>query len=142
MTWLSAKVTLDLPVDRAGTASDIGDGTENALTMYLKFAPVVLPVATATLSFTFTDLDLNGWNDPSRFLETVQFFNDNGQALTPVIRAAGQSGGGELVYYVTGNSTTQTIFFPDVRSILESPFYIRLNFTAHGTRTVPIPPSL
>ena len=123
----------------AGTTPDVGDGTENALTMYLKFAPVVLPVATASLTFTFTDLDLKGWNDPSKFLETVQFFDDNGNPLTPVIRAGGQSGGGALVYYVTGNSTSQTIFFPDVTSILESPFYIRLNFTSawnqDGTNT-------
>jgi PEP-CTERM motif len=123
----------------AGTTADVGDGTENALTMYLKFAPVIMPVATASLTFTFTDLDLKGWNDPSRFLETVQFFSDEGSPLTPIIRAAGQSGSGPLIFYVTGNSTSQTIFFPDVTSILESPFYIRLNFTSawnqDGTNT-------
>lgn len=126
----------------AGTRPDVGDGTENALTMYLKFAPVTMPVSSASLTFTFTDLDLKGWNDPNKFLETVQFFNDNGQALTPIIRAAGQTCGSTpncLTFYITGNSNTQTIFFPDITSILESPFYIRLNFTSawyqDGTNT-------
>jgi hypothetical protein len=112
----------------AGTFADTGMGTSNALTMYLMFNPVTLPVNSATLNFTFTDLDLQGVNDPTGFFENVQFFSNTGTALTPLIYTNGQSGGGALAYTVTGNSNTQTIFFSNVTSILQNPFYVQLNF--------------
>jgi hypothetical protein len=110
----------------AGTVSDTGSGVANALTMYLQFSPVTVPALAATLTLNFVDLDLSGVNDPTGFFETIQFFSASGSALTPVISANGQSGGGLLVYVVSGNSVAQTIFFPNVTSILQNPFYIQL----------------
>jgi hypothetical protein len=141
-----------------GTSADSGTGTSNALTIYLLFSPVNLPVDTATLSFTFVDLDLVGGNDPRYFFETVQFFAANHSPLSPLITALGQSGsggGGFLTFVVSGNSTSQTIFFPDVTSIVTDPFYVELKFGSQwnqkGTNTpesmtavlttTPVPPT-
>jgi hypothetical protein len=113
----------------AGTTVDYGDGKSNALTMYLQFAPINLPIQTASLAFYFTDLDLKGVNDPYKFFETVQFFSAGGSALTEEIYKDGQSGTSPLAYYVDGNSFSQTIYFPDVTSIvLDNPFYVKLKF--------------
>lgn len=124
----------------AGTRPDSGYGSSNALTMFLRFSPVALPVQSASLTFTFVDLDLNGVNDPSLFFETVRFFDQNGVALTPLITTNGQTGSIPLAFLVSGNSTTQTIFFPDVSSIVQNPFYVQLNFGSQwnqkGTNTV------
>jgi hypothetical protein len=114
----------------AGTFVDSGFGTSNALTMYLMFSPVNLPVLSASLTFDFIDLDLAGVNDPANFWEAIRFYSAAGIALTPWITANGQSGGGLLNYTVTGNTYGQTIFFPDVTSILQNPFYIQLNFSS------------
>jgi PEP-CTERM motif len=114
----------------AGTFSDTGSGTSDALTMYLMFNPVTLPVSSANLTFAFTDLDLKYWNDPTGFLESVQFFSSDGTALTGVIDSKNSSGGGTLSYTITGNSTSQTIYFPDVTSILQNPFYVELDFSS------------
>jgi hypothetical protein len=132
-------------VGGVGTSADSGSGygyndpTKTALTMYLMFAPVILPVQTASLSFTFTDLDLVGVNDPAYFFEDVQFFSKTGTALTPLITTNGQSGTTPLAFSVSGNSTTQTVFFPDVTSIIDNPFYVKLTFDSKwnqpGTNT-------
>ncbi len=114
----------------AGTFSDTGDGTSDALKMYLMFNPVTLPVSSANLTFAFTDLDLKYWNDPTGFLESVQFFSSDGTALTGAINSKNSSGGGTLSYTITGNSTYQTIYFPDVTSILQNPFYVELDFSS------------
>jgi hypothetical protein len=125
-----------------GTSADTGTGTSNALTIYLLFSPVGLPVETATLSFTFVDLDLSGGNDPALFFETVQFFSATGDPLTPLITGISQSGtggSGYLEFIVSGNSTSQTILFPDVTSIVDDPFYVELKFGSQwnqkGTNT-------
>jgi hypothetical protein len=112
----------------AGTFADIGSGTSNALTMYLMFSPVSLPVQTATLTFLFTDLDLMYVNDPAGFFETVQFFSQTGTQLTPLITANGQSGTSPIPFTVSGNANTQTIFFSNVTSILQNPFFVKLTF--------------
>jgi hypothetical protein len=117
----------------AGTFSDSGDGTTTALTMYLNFSPVDLPVSTASLAFSFLDLDLQGVNDPSGFLESVKFYGPSGSALTPWITTMGQSGGGTLPYTVTGNSTSQTISFPNITSIIQDPFYVALKFKSDSS---------
>ncbi|MGE0407160.1 MAG: hypothetical protein AB7O65_12755, partial [Candidatus Korobacteraceae bacterium] len=96
----------------AGTFSDSGDGTSNALTMYLLFSPVSLPVGTASLKFEFTDLDLTGVNDPYGFFETIRFYSQSGTALTPTITQNNQSGTSPLAFSVSGNSDKQTILFP------------------------------
>jgi hypothetical protein len=71
----------DIPgwwVGDAGTFSDSRNGSftnSNALSMYLRFTPLApSPLASAVLTFSFTDLDLIGVNDPSGFTETIQFF--------------------------------------------------------------------
>lgn len=112
----------------AGTRPDTGNGTTNALTMFLMFSPVTLPAQSATLTFNFVDLDLSGANDPNGFFETIRFYSQGGTPLTPTITALGQSGSSPVAFFVSGDSTSQTIFFPDVTSILNSPFYVELQF--------------
>ncbi len=132
-----------VPGGTAGTFADTGSGygygtSQTALTMYLLFSPVSLPVQSATLTFQFTDLDLIGVNDPAYFFESVQFFSKTGTALTPVITSNGQSGTSPA-FSVTGNSNNQTIFFPNVTSIVDNPFYVKLKFDSKwnkvGTNT-------
>jgi hypothetical protein len=126
----------------AGTSPDSGYGVANALSMYLMFSPVTLPVQTATLTLNFIDLDLSGANDPNQFFETIQFYEENGSALTPLISSINQTGPctpGQF-FCVSGNGTTQTIYFPDVTSILNNPFYVELVFGSQwnqkGTNTM------
>lgn len=126
----------------AGTRPDTGYGVANALTMYLLFSPVTLPVQTATLTFSFVDLDLSGANDPNHFFETIRFYDQNHTALTPIITSITQTGtcpAGSF-FCVSGNGVNQTIFFPDVTAILNSPFYVELVFGSQwnqkGTNTV------
>jgi hypothetical protein len=125
----------------AGTFADTGSGASSSLTMYLMFSPVAVPTASASLTFAFVDLDLSGVNDPNGFFENVQFFSVNGTPLTPLITTNGESGGGggTPTYFVSGNSTSQTIFFPDITSIVQNPFFVSLNFgssyTSTGTNT-------
>lgn len=117
-----------VPGGTSGTFSDSGDGVSSALTMYLRFAPIDLPVNSASLNFAFGDLDLKKANDPHGFLESVRFYGPTGSSLTPWITTMGQSGGGALPYSVTGNNNWQTIFFPDITSIIEDPFFVKLKF--------------
>lgn len=113
----------------AGTSADTGSGVSNALTVYLLFSPVNVPVSTATLTFHFVDLDLIGVNDPFRFFETVQFFSASGTALTQPITTNGQSDAGSfLSFTVSGTDISQTIFFDDVSGIVDDPFYVKLVF--------------
>lgn len=121
--------------DTAGTRPDTGTGTANALTMFLMFSPVSLPVATASLTFAFTDLDLAGLNDPAKFFETVQFFSSSGNPLSPLITTNGQTGSGAFPFQVSGNSTSQTIYFPDVASIVSNPFFVELHFGSQWNQT-------
>ena len=124
----------------AGTTADSGWGTTNALTMYLLFSPVTLPAESASLTFTFTDLDLWGVNDPYGFFEAVRFYSRTGTALTPLITANNQTGTNPLPFTVSGNSTSQSIIFSDVTRILQDPFYIKLNFnTDYYTRGINTP---
>jgi hypothetical protein len=132
------------PAGEAGTFSDSKNGSftnSNALSMYLRFTPLApFPLASAVLTFSFTDLDLIGVNDPSGFTETIQFFSATNSALTPVITTDPFSGSSPLAFTVTGNSNTQTITFSDVRSVITSdPFYVKLVFgskeTTSGTHT-------
>lgn len=125
----------NVPGGTAGTHSDSGTGTANALTMYLMFSPVTLPVSGATLTLSFRDLDLIGVNDPNKFFETVRFYSQNGTALTPLINTNGQSGASPLAFTVSGNSTSQTIFFSNVTSVLQNPFFIELRFGSQWVQT-------
>jgi hypothetical protein len=127
---------------KPGTFADTGTGTSNALTIYLLFSPVNLPIDTATLSFTFVDLDLAGGNDPALFFETVRFYSEDHTPLTPLITSLSQSGSGSngyLAFVISGGSGSQTIFFPDVTGIVENPFYVELKFGSQwnqkGTNT-------
>jgi hypothetical protein len=121
------------PKGEAGTFSDSKVGpfiNPNALTMYLRFTPIApFPLATAVLTFSFVDLDLKYVNDPNGFTETIQFFSATNSALTSVITTSPASGSSPLAYTVTGNSTSQTIAFSDIRSIITTdPFYVKLVF--------------
>jgi len=124
----------------AGTYSDTGSGASNSLTMYLMFSPVSMPVTAASMTFSFVDLDLHHVNDPNGFFEAVRFLSTSGTALTPWITTNGQSGGSTLPYTVSGNTFAQSIYFPDVTSIVQNPFYVQLTFgscsTFTGTNTI------
>jgi hypothetical protein len=51
-----------------------------------------------------------------------------------VITTAPSSGSSPLAYTVTGNYNTQTITFPDIRSIITTdPFYVKLVFGSKET---------
>ena len=105
----------------------------NALTMYLRFSPVAAPpLASAVLSFRFTDLDLIGGNDPAGFFETVKFFSSTGTLLADV-DALSDSASSPFAFTVSGNSTSQNITFSDVRSIVSNPFYVQLTFGSRST---------
>ncbi len=126
----------------AGTRPDSGSGVADALTMFLMFSPITLPVQGATLTLSFVDLDLSGANDPNLFFETIRFFDQNGVPLTPLITSINQTGPCTpgMFFCVSGNGTTQTIFFPDIASLLNNPFYVELNFGSQwiqqGTNTM------
>jgi len=125
----------------AGTISDAGSGTglnteSSALTMFLRFSPLASPAASASLTFNFLDLDLGGINDPSGFFESVRFFNVLGDAMSPFITTNGQSSEGSLFpFIVSGNSTYQTITFPDITSIIQDPFFAELRFNSQFNST-------
>jgi hypothetical protein len=58
----------------------------------------------------------------------------SGGALAPTITMLGQSGTTPLAFNVSGNSTSQTITFTDVRSVVSGdPFYVKLVFGANMT---------
>jgi len=120
----------------AGTVSDTGSGVSDALRMYLSFSPVAVPAQSASLQASFTDLDLRYVNDPNGFFEAVRFYDRNGNALSPLIWRNGQSGSGNFPYTVTGNSTSQTITFSDITSIVQNPFFVELRFSSnYGNNT-------
>ena len=135
--------TTAVPGGTAGTFSDTGSGTANALQMFLMFSPVQLPVTSATLTFTFVDLDLHGVNDPANFFETVRFYDANGNALTPLITTNGQSGLSPYIFSVSGNSNTQTITISNITSLIQNPFYVELRFgSSYNTTGTNTPESL
>jgi hypothetical protein len=95
--------------------------------MYLYFTPVAIPAESASLQFAFTDLDLMGVNDPLGFFESVQFFDAGGDPISSLITVNGQLPAlGDLPFTVTGNSTSQTVLFSDITSIIEDPFFVEL----------------
>ncbi|MCI0526480.1 MAG: PEP-CTERM sorting domain-containing protein [Nitrospira sp.] len=120
-------VTVVEPGRTAGTFSDTGSGMSDSLMMYLYFSPVAIPAESASLQFFFTDLDLKGVNDPLGFFESVQFFDAGGDPISSLITVNGQlPAPGNLPFTVTGNSTSQTIAFPDITSIIDDPFFVEL----------------
>ena len=114
----------------AGTLPDVGGGTESsvALTMFLLFSPIAVPTDTATMTFSFVDLDLANVNDPYGFFESVKFYKADGTEVTPWITMAPQSGSSPLPFSVMGDADQQTILFPDVTSIVTDPFFMELRF--------------
>lgn len=128
---------------KVGTSSDSrasssGFTNYNALTMDLRYTPLAGAVAnlsSAVLTFNFTDLDLQGVNDPYGFFESVQFKSGGGLALSDKIIMNGQINP-LYNYTVTGNSTYQTITFGDVRSFITGdPFYAELTFSSKMTQS-------
>jgi len=69
-------------------------------------------------------------------------FPASGDVLTSKVYKNGQSDSGSaLAFSVTGNSTAQQIFFPDVTSIMENPFYVQLLLVASGIKEARTPSS-
>ena len=135
---LQSKVTTTPGGLKTGTFADTNTApfnNSNSLTMYLRFSPIApVPLASATLSFSFVDLDLIGGSDPTGFTETLKVYGAGGSALAPTITMLGQSGLTPFAFNVSGNSTSQTITFSDVRSlVLGDPFYVKVVFGANMT---------
>lgn len=119
----------------AGTFSDSRTGpfsNSGILTMNLLYTPIAspLPVTSASLAFTFVDLDLVGGSDPRGFYESVKLFNATGGQLSPLITQLGQSSAGSpLPFTVSGTLTSQTILFPNVASLVGAdPLNVQLRF--------------
>jgi len=120
----------------AGTFADTGSGTAQALKMFLRFSPVANPAASASLAFNFEDLDLIGVNDPPYFFESVIFYDASGIAMSPLITTSGQSSSGSpFAFTVSGDSTFQTITFPNITSIVQDPFFVELRFNSQYNST-------
>jgi hypothetical protein len=132
----------------AGTTVDTGSGN-SYLYMYLMFAPVTVPAGDATLSFEFSDLDLNYINDPSGFLETMQLYSDAGGALSPKFTSSSGSGSNGVFSTALGdvNWTTSrtagsegknwpfnaTFTGPGLDALVDDPFWLMLKFTVPST---------
>src|SRR5262249_1331967 len=105
-----------------GTSSDSGFGGQT-LNMWLLFQPLSPSPSNAVLTVKFQDLDLNGANDPSNFLESLRLFDKNGNPLTPVITSISQLiGNGSL----SGNSDQQIL--PLALGVISNPLYLELSF--------------
>jgi hypothetical protein len=109
----------------AGTQSDTGTGGQ--MTMFLRFDGVSGPVASAELLMSFVDLDLAGYNDPYNFFESVRFYTQTGAAMTNTISSSSSSGGA-FSYSISGNSNAQQIYFPNITSLIQDPFFIAIRF--------------
>ena len=125
---------------KVGTSADSQTApftNSNALAMYFRYTPLASPtpgnLASGVLTFNFVDLDLSGANDPYGFFESIQFFTAEGSELSPLITSLS---GSPSSYIVTGDFTSQTITFSDVRSyITGDPFYAKLVFGTQMTRS-------
>lgn len=131
-------VTVTPSGSTSGTFSDSETGTfdNTVLTMYLRFSPIApLPLATAHLTFQFSDLDLINGSDPFGFTESIRFFDAAGNAMTDSITTIGQSTGGSAVpFTVSGNTITQSIDFPNITSLVTADsFFLELNFGSKMT---------
>jgi hypothetical protein len=112
-----------------GTCADSGDGG-GKLTMILRFSPVST-TAPSRLSVLFEDLDLNGANDPSGFLESLNVLTASGNSLT---NGWITSIGG----LITGNNDRQALNL-SLGTLTATPLFLVLNFKVvshiYGTNT-------
>ena len=140
-------------VDGGGLSADTCfSGCGGTLNMFLKFDPVTPGDNIVTLKFT--DLDLYGVNDPSRFFESVEFF-DSGAISLGKVKSASQTDPTTGLHVVTADFEQQLleVLVPGVSS---SPYWAKLVFktsgSISGTNTVenlyasispvPLPPAL
>ena len=135
----------------AGTTSDYitlpNSNAGGELTIFMRFSPVAVPAEEASLKFVFSDLDLEGVNDPPGFIETVQFFDQNGNPLSTAmdVSSDGEYVAADYAFTVETDysdySDTQVITFPDITGIATEPFYAEvllataLSGLANGTWT-------
>ena len=130
---------IGIPFD-IGEEADSGGGVDNALIMFLMYKGIDYPAATAVLKFDFTDLDLEGANDPLNpyeFWESIQIFDKNG-AVTPLISDISDSNGD---FDITVDSFGEVSITIDdfTSSVLGDPTYAKLIFSSDyqstGTNT-------
>ena len=134
----------------AGTFADWGSGygyydANDALQMYLRYdlASLDVPAATALLSFEFDDLDLVPVNDPSGFVEDIQFNYFDGTSLVSLTNTIKNVGDDPTLVDPNATITVDptnddhvTIDFPSLAPILNSlpagsdAFYVRLDFSS------------
>lgn len=96
------------------SSSNCGGGE---LDMWLRFAPVTLGENVLTLQFT--DLDLEGVNDPGYFLESVRVYDAAGTSLAYVDEASDPQVG-------SANYTNQTLSLG--LTVSNNPYFARLRF--------------
>ena len=97
------------------TGSNCGGGT---LDMWLRFAPA--EVGPNVLTLQFTDLDLDGVNDPGYFLESVRVYDGSSNSLLAYVNELSDP------QVVTANHENQTLSLG--LTVLNNPYYARLRF--------------
>jgi len=107
-----------------GTSSDYGNGGP-VLSMNLMFSS--LQQAASTLYVNFEDLDLEDANDPYGFFESVQVFNENGDAITGLITNIADAS-------VSGNADTQQLMSLNLGVLMDTMYFATLNFSAEYYR--------
>lgn len=109
-------------VGGVGESSDTGS-TGGTLTMYMEFTPVSAG-PNKVLTY-FDDLDVIGDNDPSGFLESVEFFDQGGTSLANVNNITDA----EITSFASGQQLL-TVLVPNVTT---NPFYAQYVFTSYPT---------
>jgi len=118
--------TIPGTTDLVGTVQDpAGLRRDGTLTMYLSVGPITTPIdaASARLTLSFEDLDLQGFHDSGSFRETIEIIGRN--RTTGLIDDANDNGPANA-WVLAGNATQQSITFNDVSNFLYpgSPTYL------------------
>lgn len=126
-----------VPGGKAGTIADsitLPNPTAGGeLTIFMRFSPVAVPADEASLKFVFSDLDCEECDpDPPGFIETVQFYDQNGDPLSPAmdVSSDGEYVASDYAFTVetdySGYSDTQVINFPNITALATDPFYVKV----------------
>jgi hypothetical protein len=144
----SGQINFFIPINPAntgvygvvGVSADTNSGpfvNAEILTMYLRFSPIApMPLSSASVELRYTDLDLSGGSDPLGFTETVRFYDSTGNALSPLISMLVGQSPGSIPFAVSGDATTQTIVFSDLKSVINGdPFWMEIRYGSAMTRS-------
>jgi len=110
-------------VGGCGLTADSGSGGEQ-MDMILLFSPVST-TSPSELTIRFEDLDLDGANDPSGFVETLDLFK--GDSATPFASFTNIAD-----MFASGDSNLQTVVVP-LGTLVSDPFWARLRVAADSS---------